>query len=462
MSEICKQCEDPSWTGDEPIVAPPLPHGEGGTSDFNELDNRPRYDGTVMSGGTNIPKVETYGDFVGTDGEEDGEAGLVPAPETTDAGKFLKADGTWADVDAGEDDVEYVDLTITGTTQTGLAVTALKTNDEVIELAEADKKVIFRIDIPSGTGLPASGIYELPLFNYVADQHIVVAMSVVDLVGTLYSINFKYGNNAQDNTGEVDVAVVPTGGGSSVKVLTSADYNYPANNPHLVALWLLDEGQYVIAPHTNYVALRNGSSYNTSNQVSVMVYVKPTEDYRGAYATNNTNQALSYLYFQVDQNGDNGTEYRWITYVIDNLNNSNSDNALSANQGRILKEMIDKTKIWVNLSDIPTLGNTSTDVDIYTSRSMTAGETLTGQLFFNWLNGNSDGNYKLCIKDIDGNNSDEELFLTAVKKAPLNTVSPSPSAIAEMIFTYYDSTGTKTLKVWTEDAGSGKFKISLT
>lgn len=101
MSEICKQCEDPSWTGDEPIVAPPLPHGEGGTSDFNELDNRPKYDGTAMSGDTNIPKVETYGDFVGTDGEEDGEAGLVPAPEAADADKFLKSDGTWAEAGGG-------------------------------------------------------------------------------------------------------------------------------------------------------------------------------------------------------------------------------------------------------------------------------------------------------------------------------------------------------------------------
>lgn len=40
----------------------------------------------------------TYSDFVGTDGASDGTAGLVPAPLTTDDGKFLKADGTWATV----------------------------------------------------------------------------------------------------------------------------------------------------------------------------------------------------------------------------------------------------------------------------------------------------------------------------------------------------------------------------
>lgn len=37
----------------------------------------------------------TYSAFTGTDGQTAGTAGLVPAPATTDAGKFLKADGTW-------------------------------------------------------------------------------------------------------------------------------------------------------------------------------------------------------------------------------------------------------------------------------------------------------------------------------------------------------------------------------
>ena len=37
----------------------------------------------------------TYSNFVGTDGQTAGTAGLVPAPATTDDGKFLKADGTW-------------------------------------------------------------------------------------------------------------------------------------------------------------------------------------------------------------------------------------------------------------------------------------------------------------------------------------------------------------------------------
>jgi len=43
----------------------------------------------------------TYSDFIGTDGTAAGVAGLVPAPATTDAGKFLKADGTWDNAGGG-------------------------------------------------------------------------------------------------------------------------------------------------------------------------------------------------------------------------------------------------------------------------------------------------------------------------------------------------------------------------
>lgn len=58
----------------------------------------------VLTAGTNVQISSqnvisatdtTYSDFTGTDGAAAGTSGLVPAPATTDAGKFLKADGTW-------------------------------------------------------------------------------------------------------------------------------------------------------------------------------------------------------------------------------------------------------------------------------------------------------------------------------------------------------------------------------
>lgn len=67
----------------------------GGTSDFNDLENRPQLNGTAMTGNTNITN------FTGTDGVNAGAQGLVPAPAVADADKFLKSDGTWATAGGG-------------------------------------------------------------------------------------------------------------------------------------------------------------------------------------------------------------------------------------------------------------------------------------------------------------------------------------------------------------------------
>ena len=65
---------------------------------------------TTYTAGTNIQISSsnvisatdtTYSAFIGTDGNTAGTSGLVPAPATTDAGKFLKADGTWAAAGGG-------------------------------------------------------------------------------------------------------------------------------------------------------------------------------------------------------------------------------------------------------------------------------------------------------------------------------------------------------------------------
>lgn len=67
----------------------------GGSSDFNDLENRPQLNGTAMTGNTNITN------FTGTDGTNAGAQGLVPAPAAADADKFLKSDGTWATAGGG-------------------------------------------------------------------------------------------------------------------------------------------------------------------------------------------------------------------------------------------------------------------------------------------------------------------------------------------------------------------------
>lgn len=74
--------------------------------------------GTTYTAGTNVQisaqnvisaTDTTYSAFTGTDGQAAGAAGLVPAPATTDAGKFLNADGSWEV--AGGGGAEFIELT---------------------------------------------------------------------------------------------------------------------------------------------------------------------------------------------------------------------------------------------------------------------------------------------------------------------------------------------------------------
>lgn len=168
----------------------------GGTSDFNELENRPKYNGQEMTGNTNIPAVPTkvseldndseyqtgnqvessissaiagkqdtltvgdnitidanneisatdttYSNFTGTDGQTAGAAGLVPAPATTDADKFLKSDGTWDTAGGGGPTVVQT---------TGTSTTDVMSQDATTKMIFNDPSTKYQIKIGAGSGV---------------------------------------------------------------------------------------------------------------------------------------------------------------------------------------------------------------------------------------------------------------------------------------------------------------------
>lgn len=69
--------------------------GTGGGTTYTAGENITIADGVISATDT------TYSNFTGTDGTAAGAAGLVPAPAVADAGKFLKADGTWGEAGGG-------------------------------------------------------------------------------------------------------------------------------------------------------------------------------------------------------------------------------------------------------------------------------------------------------------------------------------------------------------------------
>ena len=75
---------------------------EGLQTQINNKQNKLTAGDNIQISGNEISATDTtYNDFTGTDGSSAGQAGLVPAPTTSDAGKYLKANGTWDSVNAG-------------------------------------------------------------------------------------------------------------------------------------------------------------------------------------------------------------------------------------------------------------------------------------------------------------------------------------------------------------------------
>ena len=224
------------WYDDQWYERKPLGGGGGGgTTDFEELSNRPKYNGVVMTGSTDIPEVETYSDFVGTDGTTAGTAGLVPAPATTDADKFLKSDGTWS----------------------------------------------------------------------------------------------------------------AAGGGGDITTLTSADYNYPANNPSGVALWLLPSGWYQKGS-SNVKFYINVNAPNSDQ--NLLVFVSPeysdlsANRYKNIFYIPNGNDKIyaDFIFLETGASTRAGVYQLMIEKgLANNLTTTSVGYALDARQGKTLKDLID-------------------------------------------------------------------------------------------------------------------------
>lgn len=98
----------------------------------------------TIDGNNEISATDTtYSDFVGTDGTAAGTAGLVPAPATTDAGKFLKADGTW-DTAGGGGGPTVVQTTGTSTTD-------VMSQNATTSMVFADPSAMTKIKIGANT-----------------------------------------------------------------------------------------------------------------------------------------------------------------------------------------------------------------------------------------------------------------------------------------------------------------------
>lgn len=96
----------------------------------------------TISDGTISATDTTYSNFTGTDGTAAGLAGLVPAPSTTDAGKFLKSDGTWDTAGGGS--------SVTVVQTAGTSTTDVMSQNATTNMIYADPATRYKISIGSG------------------------------------------------------------------------------------------------------------------------------------------------------------------------------------------------------------------------------------------------------------------------------------------------------------------------
>ena len=147
----------------------------------------------------------TYSDFTGTDGTSAGTAGLVPAPATTDAGKFLKADGTWDTAGGGG---------VTPVQTTGTSTTDVMSQDAVTKMIYPDivnYSGKFIIDASGTSEVTGNNVMSIGRNNKVTG-------------GNSYSV--AIGRNVQTDNSSVVIGGNAKSGQSSVVIGTNAKTNY--------------------------------------------------------------------------------------------------------------------------------------------------------------------------------------------------------------------------------------------
>lgn len=164
-----------------------------------------------------------------------------------------------------------------------------------------------------------------------------------------------------------DTLTINSTGGGSIKSLSSADYNYPVNNPTSIAGWLLEPDYYMV-DGTNVAIARHPEENHVIYFDTGDIFIKLTEA-----SSNVTTIPPKYLYTQGKNNDFEyytskdryGTLIK-ISDVVDSLTNESSYLPLSAKQGSVLKNLIDSIDtsdfITKDVNDL-TYYYTKTEVD---------------------------------------------------------------------------------------------------
>lgn len=136
--------------------------GGGGTNNYNDLLNKPKINNVVLSGDLSLSDLGIYNPVVmtGATASADGVAGYAPKPLISDKDKFLKGDGTWADVSAGGD---YEIIAITNGNDATSRTFIFTKQPKFIKFYYKSPSLVFNTDF--------SLVYGQDFYNYLAHQN---------------------------------------------------------------------------------------------------------------------------------------------------------------------------------------------------------------------------------------------------------------------------------------------------
>ena len=104
--------------------------------------------------------------------------------------------------------------------------------------------------------------------TYTAGDGINIADNTISVDTTTIQpkLTAGIGIDITDNT------ISATGGGGGITELTSADFNYPTDNPDGIALWLLDEGEYVFSTNLKvYKTTSLSATWNAKTYLKIIL-----------------------------------------------------------------------------------------------------------------------------------------------------------------------------------------------
>ena len=202
----------------------------------------------------------TYSNFVGTDGQTAGSAGLVPAPATTDAGKFLKADGTWDTAGGGG---------VTPVQTIGNSTTDVMSQDAVSS----------RLYRPTTTGYNDNGI-QITSKSYDSTFKLGNGLNVA--IGCLHNANYNpstFGqyniligaNMVTSNIGVTDKGIIAIGGSTDFLTTTKVKdrVTIVGTDSHANAVNATALGSNASASGVGSIAIGRGSSATQQGEMNI-------------------------------------------------------------------------------------------------------------------------------------------------------------------------------------------------